>query len=90
MNENSDKNKNNCDKEEKKSICSNLIDFQSILTEQYDKEINKITTLINFLEKISSENQQFYTNLSSHEYYLKEKSDNYIFNDMLSSLYIPE
>ena len=88
MNENSDKNKNNCDKEEKKSICSNLIDFQSILTEQYDKEINKITTLINFLEKISSEYQQFYTNLSSHEYYLNEKSDNYIFNDMLSSLYI--
>ena len=38
------------------------------------------------MEKISSEYQQLYTNLSTNECCLNEKSDNYIFSDILSSL----
>ena len=76
---------NNVKEEENKSICSQLINFQSILTEQYNKDINQITSIINFFEKMSS----IYNNLniSANEIYPNENTDNYTMDNILSSFY---
>ena len=76
---------NNVKEEENKSICSQLINFQSILTEQYNKDINQITSIINFFEKISS----IYNNLniSANEIYPNENTENYTMDNILSSFY---
>ena len=73
-----------------KSICSKLINFQSILTEQYTKDSNKITALLTFIEKIYTDFNTFFSNITStYEKYLSQSfKDKYIFNDILSSFLI--
>ena len=72
-----------------KSICSKLINFQSILTEQYTKDSNKITALLTFIEKIYTDFNTFFSNITStYEKYLSQSfTDKYIFNDILSSFF---
>ena len=88
----SEKNKNYSDiiiekEEENKSICSKLINFQSILIDANHKDLNKITSLLNFFEKVDSEYNNLYKNLSTYENISKEDSDNYIINNIISSFY---
>ena len=71
---------------ENKSICSQLISFQSLLTEQYNTDIKKITSLLNFFEKISSEFNQLYLNFSTYANYQKN-SEKFLINNICQSFY---
>ena len=72
--------------EDNKSICSQLISFQSLLTEQYNTDIKKITSLLNFFEKISSEFNQIYLNFSTYSNYQKN-SEKFFINNICQSFY---
>ena len=90
MTENSSQNNstnNNVKKEESNSICSQLIIFQTILTEQYKKDLNQITTIIDFFEKISSEYNKLSQNFSIKEICPTKTSDNYLISNILSYFY---
>ena len=80
---------NEKEKVENESLCSKLIDFQSIITELYNKNSIKINTLLSFFEKIYTDFNNFFTNLtSSYEKYLNESfPKKYIFNDILSCVF---
>ena len=77
------------DEKENKSICSKLIDWQSIITEHYNKDSNKINALLSFFEKICTDFNNFFMNLtSSSEKYLKESlPKQYIIDDILSCVF---
>ena len=84
MKENSEQNNNNCNNEkDHKSICSKLINLQSLLSKQQDKDINQLSTLLNFFEKI----EKLYSNFSKFQINKNDFSENNLTNNIIDSFY---
>jgi hypothetical protein len=84
--EKKDINDNPLSKEESKSICSQLIDFEKLFTDKNNKDISKINSLLNFMEKISSNYSQLYSNYINTKI-PQDNSDNNIINVLYDSFY---
>ena len=85
--QNSISNHNPLPKEENQSICSQLISFEKIITDKFNKDINEMNCLLNYIEKISSNYNQLYLTFNNIESYPKDNSENNIINSLYYSFY---
>ena len=72
--------------ENDKSICSQLLNFQTILSVKNNKEIEQISNLLNFLQKITADFDHLYSNYSIYNIKINE-SEKFLINNFISAFY---
>ena len=72
--------------ENDKSICSQLLNFQTILSVKNNKEIEQISNLLNFLQKITADFDNLYSNYSLYNIKINE-SEKFLINNFISAFY---